>query len=735
MPPFSARTNLYIVADVVLLVVCFLNAPSVLERARLPFHILTVERSIIISSVDQSSSAGGLHVGDRILKWEQNDAVLPEMFEVFGDLYSVGKKTTIEYQRGTAIDIAIVSLIPYYDSLRFLIVTLCVGVIIWAIGIIVLIYKSQNFAATILHWGLMALAGSTMLTWGRIEPLSFFPLLARALFFACYTMTPALFFLFTLKFPHDRQTILSRNSFWILLPALVLIVEQTYYHVQAIQSASSLAFVSFQRWFNAFNLYLFLLVGATIFNLIHSYRSAVRIEEKKKLQWILWGFCVSPIPFLLFIKLPQLFGIPEGIIPEELTTIFFLSIPFSCAISVIRYDAADIHLLINRSVLYSALTIFIGIIYALTVWLTATSFGAGENLREYTFIGLALVIVGYLLNPLRKHTQKLIDELLFPARASFRTTSAAIRKQLQECLTTNDIYSTLAEKMKTTFSFEKFSLYRYSGQNLILTASNVAGAPKFFHCSEEESSEIQKGNIVALPSAINFQRDDISIDNSALLKKLRCALCIPLAAESNTVLGIAGGTPSKTSGSFTEEEIDLLAAMCGEAAEAISRLAVQEQMIIQNEEKRRLEEVSNLKSYFVSSVSHEMRTPLTSIRMFAEMLRGKTLPKKKQHEYLEIVEGESGRLSRLVENVLDFAVIERGQKEYHFETADVSEVVKRRAGIIAIKHPRAKEIFQELNENRIIVSLREGALRIAPHFYAADEDVDVLFSILRMNVP
>ena len=58
----------------------------------------------------------------------------------------------------------------------------------------------------------------------------------------------------------------------------------------------------------------------------------------------------------------------------------------------------------------------------------------------------------------------------------------------------------------------------------------------------------------------------------------------------------------------------------------------------------------------------------------------------------------------------------------------------QRAGIVTLKHSRAKEIFQELNENRIVIALREGMLRIAPHFYNADEDMDVLFSILRMSI-
>jgi two-component system phosphate regulon sensor histidine kinase PhoR len=66
--------------------------------------------------------------------------------------------------------------------------------------------------------------------------------------------------------------------------------------------------------------------------------------------------------------------------------------------------------------------------------------------------------------------------------------------------------------------------------------------------------------------------------------------------------------------------------------------------------------------------------------MFAEMLRlQKSLSPKHRREYLEIIEGESGRLSRLIGNILDFAKIERGVKEYHFSTVDAGKVVKRAA--------------------------------------------------------
>jgi len=87
--------------------------------------------------------------------------------------------------------------------------------------------------------------------------------------------------------------------------------------------------------------------------------------------------------------------------------------------------------------------------------------------------------------------------------------------------------------------------------------------------------------------------------------------------------------------------------------------------------------LSQLKSDFVSNVSHELRTPLASIRVFAELMRlGRVTAPEKVQEYGESIESESRRLTRLVDNILDFSRIESGRKTYRFEPVDVRTVVE-----------------------------------------------------------
>jgi signal transduction histidine kinase len=81
------------------------------------------------------------------------------------------------------------------------------------------------------------------------------------------------------------------------------------------------------------------------------------------------------------------------------------------------------------------------------------------------------------------------------------------------------------------------------------------------------------------------------------------------------------------------------------------------------------------KTDFVSNVSHELKTPLTSIRMFSELLADHPDPDR-QKRYSEIIANESSRLTRLINNVLDFARMERGEATYERAVFDLNELVR-----------------------------------------------------------
>ena len=138
--------------------------------------------------------------------------------------------------------------------------------------------------------------------------------------------------------------------------------------------------------------------------------------------------------------------------------------------------------------------------------------------------------------------------------------------------------------------------------------------------------------------------------------------------------------------------------------------------------------LSNLKSDFVANVSHELKTPLSLVRMFGELLQsGRVENDEKRDQYLKIIVSESERLGSLIENVLDFAKVERGKAAYHFATADVRDVVTRAVEVCRVRAQREQVDLvlthaddlpsAEIDERALeiaVINLVDNALKYAP---------------------
>jgi len=87
-------------------------------------------------------------------------------------------------------------------------------------------------------------------------------------------------------------------------------------------------------------------------------------------------------------------------------------------------------------------------------------------------------------------------------------------------------------------------------------------------------------------------------------------------------------------------------------------------------------ELARMKSDFVSTVSHEFKSPLTSIRQIAEMLHAGRVPSEdRRQKYYDVLLEQSERLSLLTENVLSFAKMEEGKREFLFEQTEVGDLL------------------------------------------------------------
>jgi len=108
-------------------------------------------------------------------------------------------------------------------------------------------------------------------------------------------------------------------------------------------------------------------------------------------------------------------------------------------------------------------------------------------------------------------------------------------------------------------------------------------------------------------------------------------------------------------------------------------------------------ETAAVHSHFVASVSHELKTPLTSIRAHAEtLLLGRAASAETTADYLKTIVSESERLTRLVDSVLDFSRIEQDRKAYYLQETPLEEATSTSGArwleaMLAFSEPRQIE--------------------------------------------
>lgn len=99
---------------------------------------------------------------------------------------------------------------------------------------------------------------------------------------------------------------------------------------------------------------------------------------------------------------------------------------------------------------------------------------------------------------------------------------------------------------------------------------------------------------------------------------------------------------------------------------------------------RKLMELDQLKSDFISVVSHELRTPLTSIKAFTELILMKQkMNLDKRNRLLSIINNESDRLARLINDILDLTKIEAGKLSWHISSVSIGEIIRNSVSSIA----------------------------------------------------
>ncbi len=168
--------------------------------------------------------------------------------------------------------------------------------------------------------------------------------------------------------------------------------------------------------------------------------------------------------------------------------------------------------------------------------------------------------------------------------------------------------------------------------------------------------------------------------SEALNFPTKSILCVPLTVKYKVIGAIE--LLNKLDGEFNEGDVERLSTMAASIAIGIENARLYEELQQANEG---LKELNEAKSEFVSIVAHELRTPMTSIKGYTDILLSGTVGKltNRQEQFLEIVQVNANRLGKLVSDLLDISRIEAGKVKLDMRPLRVEEIIAEVTSIMA----------------------------------------------------
>lgn len=323
--------------------------------------------------------------------------------------------------------------------------------------------------------------------------------------------------------------------------------------------------------------YEYIYVGIAIFFFVgmgvyHRYAAPSPIARQQS-QIILLGAILSftPIAIWFFITAtkPNVAFSPFLLFPLT----FF---PISVAYAILRYRLLNTDYIFSRAVLYALLTILAVSGYALMVSGLSLIFGDQISANNPLVIGLMVFVLAVMLNPLRTRLQKLIDQVFFRGQQVYRERSEAFSRELNPAMDLGSIISLLRKYIDETLAPEQLHIYlRDTLQDFYQPMKDEAGQP---------TTDIRFPTNSALPQVLAIEdtlfigvEDDLpaSLESDRVrLALLGAQLFIPLPGRDESIIGFMALTPRKSGEPYSTRDLNLLEAFSDQAAMAVERAQV-----------------------------------------------------------------------------------------------------------------------------------------------------------------
>lgn len=585
-----------------------------------------------------------------------DQALSLEIVECLIDEYQIGDTVHITVASQSQQEPTAVTLVPYYST-EMLVTFGIVGLVFLVTASFVRRKKHSDrisliFFALCSSVGIVVTAslGSTLV----LPPL--INALIRGSFHIAYCIAPLLLLQFSLVFTEHEtprtRSILRAALFASMIMGLAYAVVDVLVRSSPMDhgTAFNVTYLITHASFAALGL-------ASIAVVAQSYMRSSELSVRHRTLWILVGMSTSVLAYVVFWSVP-LVVFQRPLLPEVVIVALTIVAPICFAIAIIRYRALDINVIIRFGVIHGLAILVALLLYTVIVTLALRLFSSDDLVLEF-IIPVIIILNVLLFAPVRGIIQQLVDRMFFRREYDYRNTLRRCLHEIRETLSPNELIGIITRELEDILQ------------------------PEFVQVAIGEDQRTEQ---------------TVVIDR-------------PLRAKDSTFLGVLRVGSKRSQQQYTEEDIDLVQSIASAAEVQLDRFRISTTLRSEQERARHEAELNRLKSTFVSSVSHDLKTPLTAISMYAELLRTK-ITDPQATKYLQVIEGESERLARLVNNVLDYAKVERGVMEYDRRTQDIIPVI---AYVIDVmRYPLSINNFEieaDLSSQPLYVSADSDALQ------------------------
>jgi signal transduction histidine kinase len=669
----SAKLKYIIPVDVLFLFLCIAGILNINQKASLPFEISRQDsfNSIIISE----NNPYRISSGDKLLSIDDFKITDAENAEFITDRKNIDELVLVKVATTSGERSISVKLTKYY-SLLFITSTSITSLLFFIISLFVLIKKDESKASHIFHWAAVGTALIMCTTWANQNTYpEIVNYILRSLFHFAYAFTPVFFIHFAFVFPRDNEHKWRTFIKFNYVTSFLLATLSTAAFINTYEQLNTQSISNYLLSFTFIRIYAAVVVVTAVIIFFAAYFKEKGEVERKKLKWLLLGFVVGPLGFIVFWVLPKEFS-GTAILPEEVIILLELAIPITFAIAIIKYHMLDIDEVLNRSLVYGIVISILLVLYSAAIGIFVSSFKVSD---QSIVSAVAAVLLALAFQPIKTKVQIFVDKKFFRVRYNFRKELNRFTSQIKNYNDINSLGEYLISEINNLIPVEKIAfseLTNQLGKLFIRAQKNFDQIANKSLRIKPETLERKWFQVAAVKYKVESDTDISTISQNTLLR-WKITLVVPIKSVKEELYGFILLGNKKSGSKFSIEDVDLLKDIGINAGSTIERIKLQELLIREKIEVEKLEELNQHKSMFVSTVSHDLKTPLTAIKIFSEILleNEKNLSEKSKN-HLEIIEGETDRLTRLINNVLDFSKIEKGVKAYSFHEIHLNKIVK-----------------------------------------------------------